>query len=179
MEGKILISPRQSWKTYTLTQKCIINSRSILIVRSNMERNLILENNPKLNEYKIFSVTDLPKFQDAISPEILYIDEYLFFKEKDKRFLYRYINSKEFDYIEVRTTANKLYEKNIIDLMRYLRSLNLPFNYLNNYILKKYSDYHYNLLTMHDFEIITNVYWENILDPEQFDIAILGKLFKD
>lgn len=89
-----------------------------------------------------------------------FVDEFLLFK-KDMHDLYRHVNNytaiscEEVNWL-CYSTSDMLYNKTMINLVRYCKKENIPYNYINNEKMPNLLvDYHYNILTEPGFSIST------------------------
>ncbi|MFW6311301.1 MAG: hypothetical protein ACOC1K_03600, partial [Nanoarchaeota archaeon] len=160
--------------------------RVLFIVASEKDKSHLL---PKIcKTHKIFIKTQDLK-EDDISGnffDVVIIDEYLYFSEKNQSRLYNLIYY-AIKNIHISSTPRKLIDKNMFNLVKQIKNYICHFSNLDSLIYNNLSidkkeefDYlYYNFITDPSFQLNCSFDIQDYyLNKEQFEIEILGRLFK-
>lgn len=184
------VKPRQTGKTTDLINKAISyaneGKRVLFIVASEKDKSYLY---PKmyLLTHKIFMATQDLKEDDILGSffNVVIIDEYLYFSERNQSRIYNileYLRYSDID-IHISSTSRKLIDKNMFDLVKEIKKSNLKLGILyKNLSVDKREEFDYlynNLITEPDFQLDCSFDIQDYyLNKEQFEIEILGRLFK-
>jgi hypothetical protein len=172
------IAPRCSGKTTRLVSKFIENlDESIFIVKnSEMKRHiadmLVCDGTDFHTRYikevqkRIFSADNcLLSPADVYKIKHVFVDEYLFFTPKQKKFLYdlkQYMNDRKDITWHIETTSDKIYEKKYLELTKAIKT--------------KDFDKYYNLKDFLIPEVLAEVeeVWTNFLTDPSFNVTLFS-----
>jgi hypothetical protein len=114
MKGKFLIAARQSGKTTKAIQEYNKDSENTLFITHSMESAKYLKDKYGVNN--ICSCNNLMSYSVGKKFKKFIIDEYLFFKNKDK--VYNYLKNNNFSGVHIFSSADKRYDKKSLDKIR-------------------------------------------------------------
>ena len=106
------------------------------------------------------------------------VDEYLFFGKEFQRDFYELMQQLDVN-VTIRTTSDRLYKKELIDLTNCLKISDNPcvlFKHIKAETLKEIMEYYwYNLLFEGTFNVFSGDRHKGALNEEQYKIEILGE----
>ena len=177
------IQPRQTGKTTSLINRALLNKNGLFLTM-NMRSLLNINRTYNPKKYGIDTKTSSDFINDFMSYEKdfnyknIYIDEYLFYDEKEQAVL-NYIISDCFDdnlNVYIKTTASKLINKNLYNLVRLMKKHNITIMDLPEEIFNSTGYLYFNLLTHPDCKVsINNNYMRTDLS---YRTEVLGELFE-
>ena len=189
------IQPRQTGKTTSLAKMALANKKGIFItINSEMERYIteqynINPNNITVQPYYDFVGLILDNEYNIVPEYInnlyfsnhkyanIYIDEYLFYEYYDQDKL-NYILSTYFNTanVFVKTTADKLLNRDLYNLVRLMRKNKINHSNLPNEIYNKTKYLYNNLLTHPDCKVSINNHF--MRTDLSYRTEVLGELFE-
>ena len=184
----LYIQPRQSGKTTDLIESfnCRVVNNLLIVNSLHMKHNMLSNFFDNRFESQILTVPQVcdPRRWRGIEFDVkrIFVDEYLFFSEHDKKELYTFYQKcrKHCVQWEIRTTSNMLYNRNLLDLANEIKHAPNPEIILDKLQLDVKNEieryYWYNFLTEPDFNIIRES--KNNLKLDQYRLEILGELLK-
>jgi hypothetical protein len=190
------ILPRQSGKTQSLVRKAssLLNegySVAFVVQNMPMKRYIVDRYRKEPGSHVIFTVDEYIRYVNErgvrVKPfDYTLIDEYLLINDNQQKELYYYVPMYTKKIVYIKTTAYKLYDKKMIDLIKGWKTLvrNYEEQILASKIefknAKEAEHLLYSFLTDPKTQIIT-VYndFRKVYNKEQYDLYVMGKIFKE
>ena len=190
------ILPRQTGKTQSLVRKAsslLDDGYSVAFIVPNMamKRNIMSMYREEPGSHVIFTVEEYLRYVTQMGVRIqqfdyTLIDEYLLINDSQQKELHYHIPIITKKTVYIKTTAYKLYDKNMIDLIKAWKTLVRNYQELILASKIEFTDSKeaelllYNFLTDPKTQIIT-VYndFKKMYTKEQYDLYVMGKIFKE
>lgn len=190
------ILPRQSGKTQSLVRKAsslLDDGYSVAFIVPNMgmKKHIMDIYREEPGSHVIFTVEEYLRYINQIgvrtkSFDYTLIDEYLLVNDNQQKELYYYAPMYTKKIVYIKTTSYKLYDKGMVDLIKGWKTLVRNYQELIlaskiEFIDTKEAEHLlYNFLTDPKTQIIT-VYndFKKMYSKEQYDLYVMGKIFKE
>lgn len=186
--NEINIWPRRSGKTAYIIDHS--TDRDCIVVKNKETVKFILSKVPTRCVMTPHDLLQLQSTQsDSLMFDTVYVDEYLYFNNMEKCELNdALINIKTND-IKIYTTSNRLYNKDLVNLLRIMKSrmdiidFTNAFNSLTEIIdevlILSLNDLRYSLLINPNFDIKSKGYFDTCSTDERYKIEVEGKLYTE
>ena len=190
------ILPRQTGKTQSLVMKAssLLDegySVAFIVLNMGMKKHIMDIYREEPGSHVIFTVEEYLRYINQIgvrtkSFDYTLIDEYLILCDSQQKELYYYAPIYTKKTVYIKTTSNKLYDKNMVDLIKGWKTLVTKHEELIlaskiEFIDTKEAEHLlYNFLTDPKTQVIT-VYndFKEMYTKEQYDLCVMGKIFKE
>ena len=175
------ISRRQSGKTRSIvnmaTRDCFCGRKPCIIT---LNQNTVRRLKQDLITKDIDVISSTSYRLIPSRPEVIYLDEYLYFHEDIQRFFNSIIPKITAD-VYIKSSASYIVDKEIFELARFIRKKNIDVDIsFNDFIKEKQFNYLMNnLLTHPKTELNVDYdYYKSVLGEHNFQTEYLGKFLK-